>query len=47
MDPFEEFEMKPLSEGLGFHKKAVPLSEQVKKSGLAASCRYSPFFHST
>ncbi|MGE0763307.1 MAG: hypothetical protein AB7N80_08515 [Bdellovibrionales bacterium] len=35
MDPFEEFEIKPLSEGLGFHKKSVPLSEQVKKSGLA------------
>lgn len=37
MDPFEEFEMKPLSEGLGFHKKAVPLSEQVRKSGLSES----------
>lgn len=35
MDPFEEFEIKPLSEGLGFHKKTVPLAEQVKKSGLA------------
>ena len=21
MDPFEEFEFKPLTEGLGFHKK--------------------------
>jgi hypothetical protein len=34
MDPFEEFEIKPLTEGLGFHKKSVPLAEQVKKSGL-------------
>lgn len=34
MDPFEEFEIKPLSDGLGFHKKAVPLAEQIKKSGL-------------
>jgi hypothetical protein len=36
-DPFEEFEIKPLSEGLGFHKKSVPLSEQIKKSGLTES----------
>lgn len=35
MDPFDEFEIKPLSEGLGFHKKAVPLNEQVKMAGLA------------
>ena len=34
MDPFEEFEIKPLTEGLGFHKKSIPLAEQVKKSGL-------------
>lgn len=37
MDPFEEFEIKPLSEGLGFHKKATNLSEQVKKAGLTES----------
>lgn len=35
MDPFDEFEIKPLTEGLGFHKKTVPLAEQIKKSGLA------------
>lgn len=34
MDPFDEFEIKPLSEGLGFHKKSIPLAEQIKKSGL-------------
>ncbi len=37
MDPFEEFEIKPLTEGLGFHKKSVPLAEQVKSSGLMAA----------
>lgn len=37
MDPFDEFEIKPLSDGLGFHKKSVPLSDQVKKSGLVAA----------
>jgi hypothetical protein len=36
-DPFDEFEIKPLSEGLGFHKKSIPLSEQIKKSGLVES----------
>lgn len=34
MDPFDEFEIKPLSDGLGFHKKTNTLSEQIKKSGL-------------
>lgn len=34
MDPFDEFEFKPLTEGLGFHKKATPLKDQVKSSGL-------------
>lgn len=34
MDPFEEFEMKPLTDGLGFHKKTVRLKETVDESGL-------------
>lgn len=34
MDPFDEFEMKPLTSGLGFHKKAVNLGEEVKKAKL-------------
>lgn len=34
MDPFDEFEIKPLSDGLGFHKKTVSLSEQFKNSGV-------------
>lgn len=34
MDPLDEFEFKPLTDGLGFHKKAVRLSEQVKSSRL-------------
>lgn len=27
MDPFEEFEFKPLTEGLGFHKKKTPAAQ--------------------
>jgi len=34
MDPFEEFEFKPLTDGLGFQKKPATLKEQVKSSGL-------------
>ena len=34
-DPFDEFEFKPLTDGLGFHKKAVSLKENLKKTGVA------------
>ena len=34
MDPFDEFEFKPLTNGLGFHKKAAALKDQLKKSGV-------------
>lgn len=34
MDPFDEFEFKPLTDGLGFHKKSVNLKDGLKKSGL-------------
>lgn len=34
MDPFDEFEFKPLTDGLGFHKKTVDLKEGLKKSGV-------------
>lgn len=34
MDPFDEFEFKPLTEGLGFHKKSVSLKEGLKNSGV-------------
>lgn len=34
MDPFDEFEFKPLTDGLGFHKKAVSLKEGLKKTGV-------------
>ena len=34
MDPFDEFEFKPLTEGLGFNKKPATLKDQVKSSGL-------------
>lgn len=33
MDPFDEFEMKPLTEGLGFHKKAIKINREAKKPG--------------
>lgn len=34
MDPFEEFEMKPITEGLGFHKKASAKSESISDLAL-------------
>lgn len=34
MDPFDEFEFKPLTDGLGFHKKSVSLKEGLKKTGV-------------
>lgn len=33
IDPFEEFEFKPLTEGLGFHNKKVDLPSEVRTSG--------------
>jgi hypothetical protein len=35
MDPFEEFEMRPITEGLGFHKKALKTKKEVKKTEIA------------
>ncbi len=37
MDPFDEFEFKPLTDGLGFHKKktATPAKEESKKDALS------------
>ncbi|MCB0410891.1 MAG: RDD family protein [Bdellovibrionales bacterium] len=32
MDPFDEFQFKPLTEGIGFHKKTSPLKESTKKT---------------
>src|SRR5258708_4154209 len=34
MDPFDEFEFKPLTDGLGFHKKTVSLKEGLKNTGV-------------
>jgi len=34
MDPFDEFEFKPLTDGLGFHKKSVSLKEGLKRTGV-------------
>ncbi len=36
-DPFEEFEFKPLTEGLGFHKKADKIKSDMKSTMSAAS----------
>ena len=32
MDPFEEFEFKPLTEGLGFHKKKAATPEKATQN---------------
>lgn len=32
MDLFDDFEMKPITDGLGFHKKAVRLSDKVEET---------------
>jgi hypothetical protein len=36
MDSNEEFEFKPLTEGLGFHSKKIDLASEVKKSKLVS-----------
>jgi hypothetical protein len=41
MDPFDEFEFKPITTGLGFQKKSS-LKEQVKASGLAEEHLQAP-----
>lgn len=33
-DPFDEFEFKPLTEGLGFHKKAEKIKHDIKETNL-------------
>lgn len=39
MDPFEEFEFKPLTSGLGFHKKSSELKKAVSESSLIEETR--------
>jgi len=34
MDPFDEFEFKPLTDGLGFHKKTKSLKDGLNQSGV-------------
>lgn len=41
MDPFDEFEFKPLTDGLGFHKKQKSLRESVKEVQLEEKARPS------
>ncbi|MCC7405863.1 MAG: RDD family protein [Bdellovibrionales bacterium] len=33
-DAYDDFQIKPLTQGLGFHKKAINLSEQISRSGV-------------
>ena len=35
MTDFDEFEFKPLTEGLGFHKKAEKIKTEIKSASLA------------
>ena len=35
MDGMDDFEMKPITKGLGFHKKPVDLAAETKRQGLA------------
>lgn len=35
MDQIDDFEMKPLTPGLGFHKRQVSLKEHIAKTGLS------------
>lgn len=39
MDPFEEFEFKPLTKGLGFHKKSAELKRQMLDGAAASAPR--------
>ncbi|MCB0367350.1 MAG: hypothetical protein H6624_11015 [Bdellovibrionaceae bacterium] len=41
-DAYDDFQIKPLTEGLGFHKKAINLSEQVSRSGLSQESSHRP-----
>lgn len=41
MDPFDEFEFKPLTDGLGFHKKQKSLRESVKEVRLEEKAKPS------
>lgn len=34
-EELDDFQIKPLTEGLGFHKKAVRLGEKVLKTGIS------------
>lgn len=41
MDPFEEFEFKPLTKGLGFHKKSSELKKQMLEGAASAAPKTS------
>ncbi len=44
-DPFEEFEFKPLTEGLGFHKKAETLKNEIQSTLASTSASGSSLGH--
>ncbi|MCB0361860.1 MAG: RDD family protein [Bdellovibrionales bacterium] len=41
-DAYDDFEIKPLTKGLGFHKKAVKLGESVSRSGISHNSMKRP-----
>lgn len=41
MDPFEEFEFKPLTEGLGFHKKKASPTQNTKSQDISFETAHS------
>lgn len=40
MDPFDEFEFKPLTEGLGFHRKPVQAVDEVEEMSASESPQF-------
>lgn len=42
MDPIEEFDFKPITDGLGFHRKKVELKDQMKASRVVQETYIKP-----
>lgn len=47
MDPFEEFEFKPLTDGLGFHKKKPAANNALTSTSIEESLPADPFAKSS
>ena len=41
-DAYDDFQIKPLTKGLGFHKKAISLSDEVSRSGMSQENSHKP-----